>query len=123
MHIGESSAVLGIGRHERHHGGKEQELARRHVQQRAGDRTANGDARVRRAEAGARGSQQRDGAPDLRRPGRPRAGGPDPPALADELADATLLVNPAGFFIPKALLDYDGASYDFYLELQRAAKT
>jgi NAD(P)-dependent dehydrogenase (short-subunit alcohol dehydrogenase family) len=40
--------------------------------------------------------------------------------LADEHADATLLVNAAGFFIPKAFLDYDGASYDSYLELDRA---
>jgi NADP-dependent 3-hydroxy acid dehydrogenase YdfG len=38
--------------------------------------------------------------------------------LADEHADATLLVNAAGF--PKAFLDYDGASYDSYLELDRA---
>jgi NAD(P)-dependent dehydrogenase (short-subunit alcohol dehydrogenase family) len=40
--------------------------------------------------------------------------------LADEHADATLLVNAAGFFIPKPFLDYDGASYDSYLELDRA---
>jgi NAD(P)-dependent dehydrogenase (short-subunit alcohol dehydrogenase family) len=40
--------------------------------------------------------------------------------LADEHADATLLVNAAGFFIPKPFLDYDGASYDAYLELDRA---
>jgi NAD(P)-dependent dehydrogenase (short-subunit alcohol dehydrogenase family) len=40
--------------------------------------------------------------------------------LADEHADASLLVNAAGFFIPKAFLDYDGASYDAYLELDRA---
>jgi NAD(P)-dependent dehydrogenase (short-subunit alcohol dehydrogenase family) len=40
--------------------------------------------------------------------------------LADEHADATLLVNAAGFFIPKTFLDYDGASYDAYLELDRA---
>jgi NAD(P)-dependent dehydrogenase (short-subunit alcohol dehydrogenase family) len=40
--------------------------------------------------------------------------------LADEHADATLLVNAAGFFIPKSFLDYDGASYDAYLELDRA---
>jgi NAD(P)-dependent dehydrogenase (short-subunit alcohol dehydrogenase family) len=38
--------------------------------------------------------------------------------LADEHADATLLVNAAGF--SKAFLDYDGASYDSYLELDRA---
>ncbi|HSS08436.1 MAG TPA: SDR family oxidoreductase [Acidimicrobiales bacterium] len=40
--------------------------------------------------------------------------------LADEHADATLLVNAAGLFIPKTFLDYDGASYDSYLELDRA---
>ena len=40
--------------------------------------------------------------------------------LADDHADATLLVNAAGFFIPKAFLDYDGPSYDAYLELDRA---
>jgi NAD(P)-dependent dehydrogenase (short-subunit alcohol dehydrogenase family) len=40
--------------------------------------------------------------------------------LADEHADATLLVNAAGFFIPKTFLEYDGASYDAYLELDRA---
>jgi NAD(P)-dependent dehydrogenase (short-subunit alcohol dehydrogenase family) len=40
--------------------------------------------------------------------------------LADEHADATLLVNAAGLFIPKPFLEYDGASYDAYLELDRA---
>jgi NAD(P)-dependent dehydrogenase (short-subunit alcohol dehydrogenase family) len=40
--------------------------------------------------------------------------------LADQHADATLLVNAAGFFIPKEFLDYDGDSYDSYLELDRA---
>jgi NAD(P)-dependent dehydrogenase (short-subunit alcohol dehydrogenase family) len=40
--------------------------------------------------------------------------------LTGEHADATLLVNAAGFFIPKPFLDYDGASYDSYLELDRA---
>ena len=40
--------------------------------------------------------------------------------LAGEHADATLLVNAAGFFIPKPFLDYDGPSYDSYLELDRA---
>jgi NAD(P)-dependent dehydrogenase (short-subunit alcohol dehydrogenase family) len=40
--------------------------------------------------------------------------------LAGEHADATLLVNAAGFFIPKTFLDYDGPSYDSYLELDRA---
>src|SRR4029078_5309219 len=40
--------------------------------------------------------------------------------LAQEHADATLLVNAAGFFVPKTFLDYDGPSYDSYLELDRA---
>ena len=40
--------------------------------------------------------------------------------LAGEHADATLLVNAAGFFIPKPFLDHDGAFYDAYLELDRA---
>ena len=40
--------------------------------------------------------------------------------LADDHADATLLVNAAGLFLPKPFLDYDGASYDAYLELDRA---
>jgi NAD(P)-dependent dehydrogenase (short-subunit alcohol dehydrogenase family) len=40
--------------------------------------------------------------------------------LAAEHTDATLLVNAAGFFIPKPFLDYDGAFYDSYLELDRA---
>jgi NAD(P)-dependent dehydrogenase (short-subunit alcohol dehydrogenase family) len=40
--------------------------------------------------------------------------------LADEHADASLLVNAAGLFVPKPFLDYDGASYDSYLELDRA---
>lgn len=40
--------------------------------------------------------------------------------LAAEHNDATLLVNAAGFFIPKTFLDYDGAAYDSYLELNRA---
>src|SRR5262249_56100022 len=40
--------------------------------------------------------------------------------LADEHADAPLLVNAAGLFVPKPFLDYDGASYDSYLELDRA---
>jgi NAD(P)-dependent dehydrogenase (short-subunit alcohol dehydrogenase family) len=40
--------------------------------------------------------------------------------LASEHADATLLVNAAGLFVPKPFLDYDGASYDSYLELDRA---
>jgi NAD(P)-dependent dehydrogenase (short-subunit alcohol dehydrogenase family) len=40
--------------------------------------------------------------------------------LAGEHADATLLVNAAGFFIPKPFLEHDGAFYDSYLELDRA---
>lgn len=40
--------------------------------------------------------------------------------LADEHADATLLVNAAGLFVPTPFLDYDGAAYDAYLELDRA---
>jgi NAD(P)-dependent dehydrogenase (short-subunit alcohol dehydrogenase family) len=42
-------------------------------------------------------------------------------ALAVEHADATLLVNSAGFFIPKPYLDYEAADYDAYLELARSA--
>ena len=42
------------------------------------------------------------------------------PAAGREHADATLLVNAAGFFIPKPFLDYDGDFYDSYLELDRA---
>lgn len=41
--------------------------------------------------------------------------------LAVEHADATLLVNSAGFFIPKPYLDYEEADYDAYLELARSA--
>ena len=40
--------------------------------------------------------------------------------LADDHADATLLVNAAGFFVPKPFLKHDGAFYDSYLELDRA---
>jgi NAD(P)-dependent dehydrogenase (short-subunit alcohol dehydrogenase family) len=40
--------------------------------------------------------------------------------LADEHADASLLVNAAGFVVPKPFLEEDGASYDSYLELDRA---
>jgi NAD(P)-dependent dehydrogenase (short-subunit alcohol dehydrogenase family) len=40
--------------------------------------------------------------------------------LAADHADATLLVNAAGFFIPKPFLEYDGPFYDSYLELTRA---
>ena len=41
--------------------------------------------------------------------------------IAAEHADATLLVNAAGFFIPKPYLDYTDADYDAYLELARSA--
>jgi NAD(P)-dependent dehydrogenase (short-subunit alcohol dehydrogenase family) len=40
--------------------------------------------------------------------------------LAAEHADATLLLNAAGLFIPKAFLDHEGADYDSYAELNRA---
>jgi NAD(P)-dependent dehydrogenase (short-subunit alcohol dehydrogenase family) len=40
--------------------------------------------------------------------------------LADQHADATLLVNAAGLFVPKPFLDLDDADYDAYLELNRA---
>ena len=40
--------------------------------------------------------------------------------LADDHADATLLINAAGFYTPKPFLDHDGAFYDAYLELDRA---
>jgi NAD(P)-dependent dehydrogenase (short-subunit alcohol dehydrogenase family) len=40
--------------------------------------------------------------------------------LAEDHADATLLVNAAGFFIPKPFFEYDGDFYDSYLELSRA---
>ncbi|BCJ28637.1 SDR family NAD(P)-dependent oxidoreductase [Actinocatenispora sera] len=40
--------------------------------------------------------------------------------LAADHADATLMVNAAGFFIPKPFLDYDGDFYDSYAELTRA---
>jgi NAD(P)-dependent dehydrogenase (short-subunit alcohol dehydrogenase family) len=40
--------------------------------------------------------------------------------LAGEHADATLLVNAAGYFIPKPFLDYDAQTYDSYLELNYA---
>jgi NAD(P)-dependent dehydrogenase (short-subunit alcohol dehydrogenase family) len=40
--------------------------------------------------------------------------------LAVEHADATLLVNAAGLFLPKPFLDHDGADYDSYAELDRA---
>jgi NAD(P)-dependent dehydrogenase (short-subunit alcohol dehydrogenase family) len=40
--------------------------------------------------------------------------------LAAEHGDATLLVNAAGFFIPREFLDYSQENYDAYLELNRA---
>jgi NAD(P)-dependent dehydrogenase (short-subunit alcohol dehydrogenase family) len=40
--------------------------------------------------------------------------------LATEHADATLLVNAAGLFIPQPFLDHDGRAYDSYHELNRA---
>jgi len=40
--------------------------------------------------------------------------------LAAEHADATLLVNAAGLFVPKPFVDHDGADYDSYAELDRA---
>jgi NAD(P)-dependent dehydrogenase (short-subunit alcohol dehydrogenase family) len=40
--------------------------------------------------------------------------------LADEHADATLLVNAAGIFLPKPFLDHDGVDYDSYAEMDRA---
>ena len=40
--------------------------------------------------------------------------------LAADHADATLLVNAAGFFIPREFLDYGQEHYDAYLELSRA---
>jgi NAD(P)-dependent dehydrogenase (short-subunit alcohol dehydrogenase family) len=40
--------------------------------------------------------------------------------LADEHADATLMVNAAGYFIPKPFLDYDAQTYDSYLDLNYA---
>jgi NAD(P)-dependent dehydrogenase (short-subunit alcohol dehydrogenase family) len=40
--------------------------------------------------------------------------------LADDHADATLMVNAAGIFTPKPFLEQDGPFYDSYLELDRA---
>lgn len=42
-------------------------------------------------------------------------------AIASDHADATLLVNSAGFFVPKPYLDYEESDYDAYLELARSA--
>jgi NAD(P)-dependent dehydrogenase (short-subunit alcohol dehydrogenase family) len=40
--------------------------------------------------------------------------------LAADHADATLLLNAAGLFVPKPFLDHDGEDYDSYAELDRA---
>ena len=40
--------------------------------------------------------------------------------LSEHHGDATLMVNAAGYFIPKAFVDYDAQSYDSYLELNYA---
>ncbi len=40
--------------------------------------------------------------------------------LASEHKDATLLVNAAGFFIPKAFVDYESDDYDSYMDLNWA---
>jgi NAD(P)-dependent dehydrogenase (short-subunit alcohol dehydrogenase family) len=40
-------------------------------------------------------------------------------ALTAEHPDVSLLVNAAGFFIPKNFLDYDQASYDSYMDINR----
>jgi NAD(P)-dependent dehydrogenase (short-subunit alcohol dehydrogenase family) len=40
--------------------------------------------------------------------------------LAEHHRDVTLMVNAAGFFIPKPFLDYDAPSYDSYLDLNYA---
>jgi NAD(P)-dependent dehydrogenase (short-subunit alcohol dehydrogenase family) len=41
-------------------------------------------------------------------------------ALSESHGDATLLVNAAGFFVPKAFLDYDAQFYDSYMDLNYA---
>ena len=41
-------------------------------------------------------------------------------ALSEHHSDATLMVNAAGFFIPKPFLDYDAQVYDSYLDLNYA---
>src|ERR1700727_1399650 len=40
--------------------------------------------------------------------------------LSEHHSDATLLVNAAGFFVPKTFLEYDAQSYDSYMELNYA---
>jgi NAD(P)-dependent dehydrogenase (short-subunit alcohol dehydrogenase family) len=39
--------------------------------------------------------------------------------LEQDHADTSLLVNAAGFFIPKSFLDYDLAAYDSYMDINR----
>src|SRR3954468_5150994 len=41
-------------------------------------------------------------------------------ALSEQHGDATLLVNAAGFFIPKPFVEYDEKFYDSYMELNYA---
>jgi NAD(P)-dependent dehydrogenase (short-subunit alcohol dehydrogenase family) len=41
-------------------------------------------------------------------------------AISEHHSDATLLVNAAGFFIPKPFLEYDSQDYDSYMELNHA---
>src|SRR5262245_8975486 len=41
-------------------------------------------------------------------------------ALSEQHGDATLLVNAAGFLIPKPFLEYDAQDYDSYMELNYA---
>jgi NAD(P)-dependent dehydrogenase (short-subunit alcohol dehydrogenase family) len=41
--------------------------------------------------------------------------------LAQDHADATLLINSAGFFAPKSFLDHEVADYDSYHDLNRAS--
>jgi NAD(P)-dependent dehydrogenase (short-subunit alcohol dehydrogenase family) len=41
-------------------------------------------------------------------------------ALSEHHQDATLMVNAAGFFIPKPFVDYDAEAYDSYLNLNYA---
>lgn len=40
--------------------------------------------------------------------------------LTENHGDATLMVNAAGFFVPKPFLDYDAETYDSYLDLNYA---
>ena len=41
-------------------------------------------------------------------------------ALSEHHGDATLMVNAAGYFIPKSFLEYDSETYDSYLDLNYA---